>query len=213
MKTIIIIYRFVLLFCIKVFAAKLRNLLGKQSSPFFEVVWDPPHWANLAIEDVMVGKVGNSKAFMKRLIDRSAAIHNIFQRGKSLAEAKSKASQMTSKLKLTSRACATRFSTSQINEFKKLIFMSSCVHSNLHRHESTRFQFWIKEMGDMQSDFVADFCVVVDVFTSAVTYLVNLQGLQAPIWKAVVWFPKVIDGLDALSQLSISSPPESCVNP
>lgn len=73
----------------------------------------------------MVGQVGNSKAFMKRLIDRSAAIHNIFQRGKSLAKAKSKASQMTSKLKLTSRACATRFSTSQINEFKKLI---SCLH-------------------------------------------------------------------------------------
>ena len=73
----------------------------------------------------MVGKVGNSEAFLKRLIDGSAAIHNIFQRGKSLAEAKSKDNQMTSKLKLTSRARATRFSTSQINEFKKLI---SCLH-------------------------------------------------------------------------------------
>ena len=175
-------------------------------------MWDPPHWANLAIEDVMVGKVGNSKAFMKRLIDRSAAIHNIFQRGKSLAEAKSKASQMTSKLKLTSRACATRFSTSQINEFKKLI---SCLHVYIATYIDTSQQdsnFELKKWEICSQDFVADLCVVVDVFTSAVTYLVNLQGLQAPIWKAVVWFPKVIDGLDALSQLSISSPPESCVN-
>jgi hypothetical protein len=41
----------------------------------------------LAIEDVIDGKVGSSRAFLKRLIDRSAAIHKIFQRGKSLAEA------------------------------------------------------------------------------------------------------------------------------
>ena len=160
----------------------------------------------------MVGKIGNSKAFMKRLIDRSAAIHNIFQRGKSLAEAKSKASQMTSKLKLTSRAYATRFSTSQINEFKKLI---SCLHVyiatyiDMHQQDSN---FELKKWEIWGQDFVADLCDIVDVFTPAVTYLVNLQGLQVPIWKAVVWFPKVIDNLDALGQLSISSPPESCVN-
>ena len=115
------------------FALKLKNLLQKPPSPFFNVVWDPPHWVNLSIEDVMDGKLGNSKAFMKRLIDRSCTIHKIFQRGKSLAEARNNAKEMKSSLQLTSRTCATQFSTSQVNEFKKLM-------SSLHVYIATLYR-------------------------------------------------------------------------
>lgn len=52
----------------KGFAEKLNSLLTKPVSEFVDVVWDPPHWTNLAMEDVFEGKVGESKEFMKRLI-------------------------------------------------------------------------------------------------------------------------------------------------
>lgn len=52
----------------KGFAEKLKDLLKKPTSEFFSVVWDPPHWVNLAIEDVIDGKIGISKEFLKRLI-------------------------------------------------------------------------------------------------------------------------------------------------
>jgi hypothetical protein len=138
----------------------------------------------LAIEDVIDGKVGSSRAFLKRLIDRSAAIHKIFQRGKSLAEAREKAIQLESKLQLTSRTCATRFSTSQIHEFRKLI-------SSLHVYIAAYVEchqlnpnFELKQWEICGQDFVADLCGVVDVVIPAVTYLVDLQSVQVPIWKA-----------------------------
>lgn len=53
----------------KGFAAKIKSLLKKPASAeFVDGVWDPPHWANLAIEDVTEGKVGESNEFMNRLI-------------------------------------------------------------------------------------------------------------------------------------------------
>lgn len=52
----------------KGFGKKLMALLKKEDSEFVDVVWDPPHWTNLAIEDVFDGKVGGSKDFIKRLI-------------------------------------------------------------------------------------------------------------------------------------------------
>ena len=52
----------------KGFAEKLTQLLNKPRSEFFSVIWDPPHWVNLAIDDVIVGKTGVSKKFLKRLI-------------------------------------------------------------------------------------------------------------------------------------------------
>ncbi len=67
-------------------------------------------------------------------------------------------------------------------------------------------------MGMCGQDFVADLCGCVDVLVPVVTYLVDLQGLQVPIWKAAVWYPKVTTDLDAFVQLSIESPPESCTN-
>ena len=78
-----------------------------------------------------------------------------------------------------------------------------------HQQDSN---FELKKWEIMGQDFVADLCGVVDVLTPAVAYLVDLQGLQVPIWKAVIWFPKVIEDLEALGQLSIHSVPESCTN-
>jgi hypothetical protein len=82
----------------------------------------------------------NSKAFMKRLIDRSCTIHKIFQRGKSLAEARNNTKEMKSSLQLTSCICATRFSMSQVNEFKKLISsLHVCIatYTELHQTNAT----------------------------------------------------------------------------
>ncbi len=52
----------------KGFAEKLTELLKKPKSEFFSVIWDAPHWVNLAIDDVIVGKTGVSQKFLKRLI-------------------------------------------------------------------------------------------------------------------------------------------------
>ena len=52
----------------KGFAEKLTELLKKPKSEFFSVIWDAPHWVNLAIDDVIVGKTGVSQKFRKRLI-------------------------------------------------------------------------------------------------------------------------------------------------
>ena len=51
----------------------------------------------------MVGKIGNSKAFMKRLIDRSAAIQNIFPR--EVACRSKKQSQSNDKQIKTGKLC------------------------------------------------------------------------------------------------------------
>ena len=82
----------------------------------------------------------NSKAFMKRLIDRSCTIHKIFQRGKSLAEARNNTKEMKSSLQLTSRTCTTRFSMSQVNEFKKLIsslYVCIATYTEFHQTNAT----------------------------------------------------------------------------
>ena len=113
---------------------------------------------------------------------------------------------------MTSQTCATRFSTSQIQEFRKLI-------SSLHVYIAAYVEchqldpnFELKQWEICGQDFVADLCGVVDMVIRAVTYLVDLQSVQVPIWKAAAWLPKVIDDLNAFFEISIHSPPESCVN-
>ena len=54
-------------------------------------------------------------------------------------------------------------------------------------------------------------CGSVDVVTLVITYLVDLQNLQVPVWKAVIWYPEVQAHLEKLAELSINSP-ESCIN-
>ena len=148
----------------KGFAKKLMSLLKKTHSELVDVVWDPPHWTNVAIEDVFEAKIGESKEFMKQLIGiisktfckgicylcsiithlltgyvgRSSAIHKLFQRQKKLAAAMKKAEEMKKPLHLTSRTCATRFLSSQVHEFRKLllsidIYMATYTKQHLEK--------------------------------------------------------------------------------
>ena len=128
------------------------------------MIWDPPHWVNLAAEDVLEGKIGQSKEFLKRLIARCASIHQIFQREKNLAQAKNKAGTMNCKLQLTSRTCAMRFATSQIHEFQKLIYSAHvymAMYEEFHKNDP---KFELKTWEICEQDFVADICGSVDVF-------------------------------------------------
>ncbi len=62
------------------------------------------------------------------------------------------------------------------------------------RLRSTNFPVW-------------DLCGCVDVIMTMITYLVDLQGVQVPIWKLVVWFSKVNTDIKNLGKLSIDNPP------
>lgn len=117
---------------------------------------------------------------------------------------------MKSHLQLTSRTCATRFSTSQIHEFRMLIFSANvymATYKEFHQHD---LKFELRKWEICGQDFIADLCGCVFFFMPVITYLVQLQGLSVPIWKASVWFPKVTADLDALVNLAVNSPPESC---
>lgn len=100
--------------------ATLVSILDQESEELFSVVWDAPHFLNLAFCDVFNGKTGHSKEFVKTLVDRSSVVHRLFQHGKMLSHAV----EMSKKddklvLRLTSSVCSTRFSTSQYIEFLK----------------------------------------------------------------------------------------------
>ena len=69
----------------RTFAALLEQ--DKYDQSFFTVLWDPPHFLDLAVSDVFDGKVGTSGAFVKQLIERTCVVHRIFQRGKMLKHA------------------------------------------------------------------------------------------------------------------------------
>ena len=194
----------------KGFANKLWELLKKSQCTFTDVIWDPPHWVNLAVEDVLEGKIGQSKEFLKRLTARSASIHQIFQRGKNLAQAKNKAETMNCKLQLTSRTCATRFAMSQIHEFRKLISSAHVYMATYEEYRKNDPKFELKRWEICGQDFVADMCGCFDVFLPMITLLVELQGIGVPIWKALVWIPKVMADLDELTKLCINSPPATC---
>ena len=194
----------------KGFANKLWDLLKKSQCMFTDVIWDPPHWVNLAAEDVLEGKIGQSKEFLERLITRSATVHQIFRRGKNLAQAKAKAQTMNCKLQLTSRTCATRFATSQIHEFRKLISSAHVYMATYEEFHKNDPKFELKIWEICGQDFVADMCGCIDVFLPLITFLVELQGLSVPIWKASVWIPKVTADLDELAKLRVNSPPASC---
>ena len=83
------------------------------------------------------------------------------------------------------------------------------TYRDLHHHDS---DFEVKEWEICGQDVIADLCSSIGVLTPAITYLVHLQNLQVPIWKAVVWYSKVEFYLEKLSNLSIDHPLESCIH-
>ena len=123
----------------RLFASTLKELLDQaQYDPvFFSVLWDAPHFVDLAFSDVFEGKIGSSKDLIQRLVKRSSMVHHIFQRGKILKRAmEMETSDDELVLRLTSRACSTRFTTSQYVEFKKLL---ASLHFLLKHFENLRF--------------------------------------------------------------------------
>lgn len=174
--------------------ATLASILDQeQSEELFNVVWDAPHFIDLAFCDVFNGKTGHSKDFIKTLVDRSSVVHRLFQRGKMLSHAielSKKDDELV--LRLTSRACSTRFSTSQYVEFCKLL-------DSLPLYIKTFREFKFSEVKEFQiagQDFLIDLCGCCDVLKPYMEMFVALQGLSVPCWKVVVWWRKLKDHVE-----------------
>ncbi len=79
----------------------------------------------------------------------------------------------------------------------------------LHQHDK---DFELREWEICGQDFIADLCGSVDIVSPFITFLVDLQNLQVPVWKVVIWYPKVQAHLEKVGKLSIMYPPETYVN-
>ena len=153
----------------------------------------------------ITGTVGKSKGFMGRLIKRVSSFHHIFQRGKMFAQAAAQAECDREKIYVTSRACATRYSTSQYHEFIKL-------YESLPNYVKTfrKFAFsQIKEYEIAGEDFIIDLCGAIDILRPFMTLLVDLQSLQAPIWKVCIWYPKVLKEIEVMENFTLQDIPTS----
>ena len=176
------------------FVATLASLLSQEESvEFFNVVWDAPHFLDLAFCDVFNGKTGHSSDFIKRLVDRSSVVHRLFQRGKMLSHAV----EMSKKddelvLRLTSRACSTRFSTSQYVEFRKLLDSLPLFIKAFREFKFSE----VKEFQIAGQDFLMDLCGCCDILKPYMEMFVALQGLSVPCWKVVVWWRELKDHVE-----------------
>ena len=71
------------------------------------------------------------------------------------------------------------------------------TYEEFHKNDPN---FELKTWEICGQDFVADVCGSVDVFLPLITFLVQLQGVGIPIWKASVWVRKVTADLGELSR-------------
>ena len=175
-------------------AAQLKKTLStilnheKYDPSLFLIVWDAPHFIDLAFTDVFEGKIGSSKAFVSLLVQRTCVIHRIFQPGKMLKHAMSMGkTQDEFVLRLTSRACSTRFSTSQYMEFRKLL-------ESLPLFIKTFREIQYLEMKEYQiagEDFLLDLCGICDILKPLMDLLIALQSIACPCWKVLSWWPSV----------------------
>ena len=176
----------------------------KYDPNLFSVLWDAPHFIDLAFGDVFEGKIGSSKAFVSLLVQRTCVIHRIFQRGKMLKHAMSMGkTQDEFVLRLTSRACSTRFSTSQYMEFRKLL-------ESLPLFIKTFREFHYSEMKEYQiagEDFLLDLCGICNILKCLMHLLIALQSISCPCWKVLSWWPNLKSHIENMkTSLSICSP-------
>ena len=115
----------------------------------------------------------------------------MFVQARALAEA------TESKMLVTSRACATRFSSSQFHEFTKLLKSFPLYIKAFRKYGYVE----LKEYQIAGQDLIFDICAVVDILTPVVDLLVGLQNLQAPVWKICIWTKNIEDALKAMSEL------------
>ncbi len=171
------------------------------------MLWDPPRFLDLAFSDVFEGKSGTSQGFVSQLTERTCVVHRIFQRGKMLKHAIAMGDPEDDLvLKLTSRTCSIRFTTSQYKEFCKLL-ESLPLFIKAYRE----FQFSeAKEYQIAGDDFLLDLCGVCDIMEPLMHLLVTLQGLNVPCWEIVTWWPRLQTHLKSMHKdLSVDSPKSS----
>ena len=169
----------------------------KDAGTFFSVLWDPPHFLDLAIKSVFDGKTGSSKEFVQRLIERSSVIHRLFQRGKMLSHAKEMAKKDEELvLRLTSRTCSTRFSASQYVEFRKLI-------ESLPLFIKAFREFKYAELKEYQIagiDFLLDLCSFCDILKPYMELSITLQGLSVPCWKIITLWRRLREYMEEMEE-------------
>lgn len=190
------------------FQSTLRTLLSQEEGGiFFDVLWDPPHFVDLAFTDVFKGKAGKSSEFMSRLIHRSGVVHRLFQRGKMLSHAVELAKADDDLvLKLTSNVSSTRFSTSQYVEFKKLIDSLPLFIKAFREFKYSE----VKEFEIAGEDFVLDLCGACDVLQPFMSLFVELQGLSVPCWKVIIWWERLQKWMtDTRKEFSLKKVPSS----
>ena len=181
------------------FASTLKAILHQGNLAF-----SCAHFLDLAFKDVFEGKVGNSKEFVDCLVQRPCIVRKIFQQGKMLNHAMEKMSTDNDLvLKLTSRTCSTRFTTSQYVELYKLL-------DSLPLYTKTFQQFQFSEIKDYMvagDDFLLDLCRICDILRPMLEMMVELQGLSVPCWKVAMWWPRLKSRMKELQKkLSIKEP-------
>lgn len=134
---------------------------------------------------------------LDRSVQRSCVVRRIFQRGKILNHAMEMMNTDDDLvLKLTSRTCSTRFTTSQYAEFRKLLDSLP-----LYVRTFRQFQFYeVKEYMVAGDDFLLELCGICDVLALMMERMVELQGLSLPCWKGVTWWPKLKSRMQQLQK-------------
>ena len=105
-------------------------------------------------------------------------------------------------LRLTSRACSTRFSTSQYMEFRKLL-----ESLPLFIKTFTDFHYSEMEYQIADEDFLLDLCGICDILKPLMDLLIALQSITCPCWKVLSWWPNLKSHIENMkTSLSICSP-------
>jgi hypothetical protein len=193
----------------KDFEKSLNSALARTDDTFDVVIWDPPHWIDLAMKDVKDGKISeDASSYLNRIIKRTMKLHTkfIINRGKMFQQVKSVANHNAYgkdvKFKVLSRTCGTRFSTSQYSEFLKLT-------ESLPLYIDTFRKYGYDEDDEYEivgKDFVVDLLALTDLMRPMVDLLVSLHGLSVPSWKICLWWPKVRQRIQKCIPISFDSP-------
>jgi hypothetical protein len=185
----------------------LNSALAHTDDTFDVVIWDPPHWIDLAMKDVKDGKISeDASSYLNRIIKRTMKLHTKFSSGKMFQQVKSVANHNAYgkevKCKVLSCTYGTRFSMLQYSEFLKLT-------ESLPLYIDTFRKYGYDEDDEYEiagKDFVVDHLALTDLMRPMVNLLVSLQGLSFPLWKICLWWPKVRQRFQKCIPISFDSP-------
>ncbi len=128
----------------------------------------------------------SSHLFDGMLYRSNLSYPQIVSKGKTACCGKKKAEEMQRPLHLTSRTCATRFSTSQVHEFQKLlssihIYMATYTEQYLKDEDFEVKKFEVKKFEICGQDFVADLCQT-GKFANCTTYIIFSRNFAQRIF-------------------------------